>query len=131
MLTIGYLSKFPAAYRNRESSVKFVTFNEIKADKISDEIINIKSKTDKYIQEVEIYDKTIHLNSKCKIFCSCESFKFEFANSLFRQESLLHPTEFIRSVISRPKKTNQFNIVSPCKHIIALLRTITRMKIPV
>ncbi len=129
MLTVGFFSKFPSAYKDREESIKSVVFNNITPTINENGTIFIKSSTNKYTQEMEIKDETIHLNSPCKIFCSCESFKFEFANAVFKSGSLLKSIEFIRSIVSRPKEKNQFNIPSGCKHIIALSRQILKLKI--
>lgn len=129
MLTVGFFSKFPSAYKDREKSIKSVVFNNITPIVNENGTIFIKSSTDRYTQEVEIQDENIHLNSPCKIFCSCESFKYEFANAVFKSGSLLKSIEFIRSIVSRPKEKNQFNIPSGCKHIVALCRQILKLKI--
>jgi len=129
MLSLGYFSKWPAAYKDREKSIKDVVFNKISPPLIEDDKIIIVSSTDKYTQEIIIQGETIHLNSPCKVFCSCESFKFEFANAVFRAGSLTKSIEFVRSIISRPKQKNEYNIASGCKHIIALSRQIIKIKI--
>jgi len=104
MLTLGYFSKFPAAYKDREKSVKNVIFTNIQRDVTDDGKIIIHARTDKYQQEMEIQDNTIHLKSPVKVFCSCESFKFEFSHAIFRAGSLLNAIHFIRSIIQRPKE---------------------------
>ena len=129
MLTLGYFSKWPAAYKDREKSVNTVFFNKISPPLIQDNIITIVSSTNKYTQEIIIHNDIIHLNSPCKVFCSCESFKFEFANAVFRSGSLTKSLDFIRSIVSRPKIKNEFNIPSGCKHIIALVRQVLKFKI--
>lgn len=129
MLTLGYFSKFPAAYKEREKSVQDVVFNKISPITKEDKTIFIVSSTGKYTQEIMIQDETIHLNSPCKVFCTCESFKYEFANSVFRSGSLLKPIEFVRSIIKRPKEKNEFNIASGCKHIVALARQVIKIKL--
>lgn len=129
MLTLGYFGKFPAAYKNREKSVKDVVFTKIVVNPDTDKNINIDSSTGKYSQQIIIYDETIHLNSPCKVYCSCESFKFEFANAVFRAGSLNSPLEFVRSIIKRPKEKNEFNIASGCKHLVALSRQALKIKI--
>jgi len=126
-LTLGYFSKFPAAYKDREKSIGEVRFNNIHQNIIKDKII-IHANTDKYQQEMEIQDEILHLNSPVKVFCTCESFKYEFANAVFRAGSLLKATSFVRSIISRPKEKNQYNVPSGCKHIVALARQIIKMK---
>ncbi len=129
MLTLGYFSKFPSAYKEREKSVQDVVFNKISPITKEDKTIFIVSSTGKYTQEIMIQDETIHLNSPCKVFCTCESFKYEFANSVFRSGSLLKPIEFVRSIIKRPKEKNEFNIASGCKHIVALVRQVIKIKL--
>ena len=129
MLTLGYFAKWPSQYKEREKLVKGVIFNNITPTVNENGTIFIKSSTDKYIQEVEVRDEIIHLNSECKVFCSCESFKYEFANAVFKSGSLLKPIEFIRSIVKRPKEKNQYNIPSGCKHIVALCRQILKLKI--
>lgn len=128
MLSLAYLSKWPSVYRDREKSIKDVLFINI-TPTVNEDNITIKSSTDKYTQEIVIYDNTIHLNSSCKIMCSCQSFQFEFANAVFKAGSLIHPIEFVRSIISRPKKKNEYNTPSGCKHIIALVRQVLKLKI--
>jgi hypothetical protein len=128
MLTIGYFSKFPSTYKDREKTIKTVVFTSI-IPTIKENKININSSTNKYSQEIEIQDETIHLNSPCRVFCSCESFKFEFANAVFRAGSLLKSIDFVRSIISRPKEKNEYNIASGCKHIVALARESMKIKI--
>jgi len=126
-LTLGYFSKFPAAYKDREKSIGEVRFNNIHQDIIKDKII-IHASTDKYQQEIEIQDEVIHLNSPVKVFCTCESFKYEFANAVFKAGSLLKSISFVRSIISRPKEKNQYNVPSGCKHIVALARQTIKIK---
>ena len=77
---------------------------------------------------MEIQDEIIHLNSPVKVFCTCESFKYEFANAVFRAGSLLKSVNFVRSIISRPKEKNQYNVPSGCKHIVALARQVIKIK---
>jgi hypothetical protein len=126
-LTLGYFSKFPAAYKDREKSIGEVRFNNIHQDIIKDKII-IHASTDKYQQEMEIQDEIIHLNSPVKVFCTCESLKYEFPNAVFRAGSLLKSVNFVRSIISRPKEKNQYNVPSGCKHIVALARQVIKIK---
>jgi hypothetical protein len=129
MLSLGYFSKWPAAYKEREKSTKDVIFNNISHTIKEDGSIYITSSTDKYSQEILIPNEQniqIQLNSPCKVFCTCESFKYEFANAVFRSGSLLKSLEFVRSIIKRPKEKNQYNIPSGCKHIVALSRYIIK-----
>ena len=128
-LTLGYFSKFPAAYKEREKLVNDVIFTEITYNKSEDQKILVNSRTNKYFQEMEIEGETINLHANVKVFCSCESFKYEFANSIFKSGSLKRPISFIRSIISRPKQKNEHNIPSGCKHIVALSRKIIKIKI--
>jgi len=127
MLTLGYFTKFPSRYRHREDSLKNVTFIDISKEVEEDGII-IRSNTGKYAQEIKIFDTAIRLKSPCKVYCSCESFKFEFAHPIFRSGSLLKPISFVRSIINRPRERNEFNIPSGCKHIVALARMAPKIK---
>ncbi len=129
MLTLGYFSKFPAKYKEREKLTKEVIFTNINTTITEKDTILINSSTNKYQQTMEIYDNNIHTNSPCKVFCNCESFKYEFANALFRAGSLLKPIEFVRSIIKRPKQKNEYNIASGCKHIVVLSRHVLKLKI--
>ena len=95
-LTLGYFSKFPAAYKEREKLVNDVIFTEITYNKSEDQKILVNSRTNKYFQEMEIEGETINLHANVKVFCSCESFKYEFANSIFKSGSLKRPISFIR-----------------------------------
>jgi hypothetical protein len=128
MLDIGYFSKFPAAYKDREKTVAEISFSNLDYEITKNNTILIKSSTGKYNQEIEIVSDVVSLKSPCKVFCSCESFKYEFVNSLFKSGSLLHSMSLVRSIISRPKQKNTHNIPSGCKHIVALTRKIIKLK---
>ena len=131
MLNLGYFTKFPAVYKDREATVKLVTFENVNYENTKDGNILIKSNTEKYNQEILLVldenNKSISLRTPCTVYCSCESFKYEFANSLFKNNSLINPINMIRSIISRPKKKNMHNIPSGCKHIIALSKQIIKL----
>lgn len=128
MLKLSHFTKFPSIYKNREKSVNDVIFTNMTAVVTDDKHVMIKSSTNKYIQEIEVFDDKITLNSLCKVYCNCESFKFEFANSIFRNGSLLHPMSFIRSIVKKPKEKNEYNTASGCKHIVALARASLKIK---
>ncbi len=130
MLTLAYFTKFPSKYKDREKFVNHVTLENIKAEIIDENKILITSNTKKgYRQEIELEDNKISLRSRCKVSCTCESFKFDFAHAVFRAGSLLNPISFIRSVVQRPKQRNQYDIPSGCKHIVALARAALKIKI--
>jgi hypothetical protein len=128
MLELGYFSKFPAIYRDREKTVNEISFTNIDYEITKNNTILIKSSTEKYDQEVEIVSDMISLKSPCKVYCTCESFKYEFANSLFKSGSLLKAISMVRSIVSRPKRKNPHNVPSGCKHIVALSRKIIKLK---
>ena len=128
MLKLGHFTRFPAVYKDREELVKKVILRNIKVTKTDSDTIRITSSTNKYDQEIEIFDKSVHLNSPCKVSCTCQSLIYEFANSLFKEDSLLNPLEFLKSVITRPKVKNVFNIPSGCKHIVALAKSAIKIK---
>ena len=130
MLTLAYFTKFPSSYKDREKFVNNVILENVKAEVINENKILITSTTKSgYRQEIELEDNKISLRSPCKVFCTCASFKFDFAHAVFRAGSLLKPISFIRSVIQRPKQRNQYDIPSGCKHIIALARAALKIKI--
>lgn len=129
MLTLGYFVKFPATYKDREKTTKDVVLKNISAVRESDDKIVVTSDTGKYEQIIEIYDSSINLKSSVKVSCTCESFKYEFAYSVFKDGSLTGPIHFIRSIMQRPKEKNKYNIASGCKHLVVLARQCIKTKI--
>jgi hypothetical protein len=128
MLTLGYFTKFPAIYKEREKLVPTVDLKNISVSQDEDKII-VTSNTGNYEQTIEIYDKTINLKSPVKVACTCESFKYEFAYSIYKDGSLIGALHFFRSIIQRPKEKNKYNIASGCKHLIALSRQCLKIKL--
>jgi len=128
LLTLNDFIRFPTAFKDREKLVDKIRLLSI-IPKKTEYGIEVKSRTDKYEQIIEIYDNKINLKSSVKVTCNCESFKFEFANAVFKAGSLINAIAFLRSIIKRPKEKNEFNIPSGCKHIIALARACLKIKI--
>ena len=127
MLTLNNFIRFPTAFKDREKLVDKVRFLQI--DPIKTEYgFNVKSRSERYEQEIEFHDDKISLRSPVKVSCNCESFKFEFANAIYKAGSLINAAQFIRSIIKRPKEKNEFNLQSGCKHIIALSRACLKIK---
>lgn len=127
MFTIGRLSRFPAKFKDREKTIQNIVKYNISQTETG--IIIVTSTTGQYEQKIEIYDNIIHMNSKCKFYCTCPSFKFEFAYSAFQQDALADPEKFLQSIAKKPKDKNQFGILSGCKHLVALARHCFKIKI--
>jgi hypothetical protein len=124
MIAFGNILHFPANYKNREKNLKNINLIEFEK-KYNDTEFKFIIKglivgKNRYTPEIEVYTATgIHITSPVKIFCNCDSFKFEFAYAVAKYDSLLHPENFI---LHRPKEKNQFVTASGCKHIIALAK---------
>ncbi len=128
-MTLGQFTRFPAKFRDREESINYVVLTNINYSVEEDKIVVTSQTESGYQQEIEILDNKISLRSPCKVYCDCESFKYEFSHAVFKQNSLLHPFKLLRSVISRPKIKNPYNIPSPCKHIARLAREALKIKL--
>jgi len=96
MLTLSYFTKFPSAFKEREKLVNGVQLVNIKAEYNSDDnkILITSNTMNGYQQEIEIEGDKITLRSHCKVSCTCDSFKYEFAHAIFRAGSLLKPIHF-------------------------------------
>ena len=125
MLTLSHFTKFPSAFKDREKLINKVELQNIRVthDDENTKIIITSNTKSGYQQEIEIEDDKISLRSHCKVFCTCESFKFEFSHAIFRNGSLLKPIDFIRSIVQRPKEKNKYDIPSPCKHLAKVKTT--------
>ena len=69
---------------------------------------------------IQIQMDTEHLaqNSKVKVYCNCENFKFQWAYVLYKHDALIAPQNF---VLLPPKQTNPNMNVGCCKHIKVFL----------
>lgn len=80
--------------------------------------INKKSK--------KAYNITIHMDtkemtpdSKVKVVCNCEDFKFRWAYVLWTKDALLNPRMF---QLTPPEKTNPDETMNACKHIHSFIK---------
>ncbi len=131
MMTLGQFTRFPAAFKKREQSVDSVKLENLQYNYDQEENkIKVTSNTSSgYRQELEILDDKITLRSPCKVHCDCESFRYEFAHAVFKHGGLLYPIEMLRSVVQHPRTKNQFDIPSPCKHLVKLARETLKIKL--
>lgn len=128
MIELKQLIRFPATFKEREKLVDQVKLTSIIPTK-TDYGFEIKSQTNKYKQIMEIHDSKISVKSPVKVSCDCESFKYEFCNAIYKAGSLVNAFSFLRSIISRPKEKNQYNVISGCKHLIKMSREVLKIKV--
>lgn len=119
MIQLKDIISFPAYYKKRNSTLKDVMINNIYMNKYENEYI-ITSTSTKYKQEISFIGNTLSKETPIKIFCNCESFKFEFAHSIFIRNSLRNSDNFDEDIMKRSKEKNIYNIPCGCKHIVAL-----------
>lgn len=131
MMTLGQFTRFPAAFKQREKSVADVKLQnfQYEYDQEENKIKVTSDTTTGYRQELEIFDDKVTLRSPCKVYCNCQSFQYEFAHAIFKYDSLLHAPKLLRSIVQRPKSKNQFDIPSPCKHLVKLARETLKIKL--
>lgn len=131
MLTLNQLMNFPGQFGHRQNSISKVKIHLLDVQD-SEKILIIggisnSQRNTQYAQKIEIQktDNKLTLQNQVRILCSCQSFKYEFAGSLLKINSLLE-SEFFEYMIQKhkPKKKNVFQTPSGCKHIIALARTL-------
>lgn len=134
MIELGKLTRFPAFFRYREKLVDSVELLNININQVEGEgILATSNSRSGHSQYIMIRDDKIGLKSLCKIYCTCESFKYDFAYALNKIDSLYIPSfidkmKMFRSTIKRPRERNVYNIPSPCKHIVKLARYLIRTK---
>ena len=58
-------------------------------------------------------------NSKVRVACTCDDFKFRWAYILYQRGALLHPNRF---VLEPPKITNPNMEINACKHIHTFIK---------
>ena len=123
---------FPSAYNDRNSSIlplKQITF--ITNVQILDNILKINGRVGNHAQTIELTKSKTLLNSEIKLFCDCESFRYEFYYTLLKHGAI--PKEYTtifenlnKSII--PKKKNVHGIISGCKHCISLCNEIQKQE---
>ena len=131
-ITFKMFLNFPAAYNERNITIPSLKTNTFIMDtKIDNNILTIIGKVGNHNQVFELSKSKTLLNSEVKLYCSCESFKYEFYYALLKHGAIpkqyTHIFESNNNLLS-PKKKNIHNIVSGCKHIISLANEINKQQ---
>ncbi len=121
MMRLRDIQQFPSFYSKRQQSIRQTQVSITQLDK-QENYVDINGQSKDYKQAIRIFSdvKSATLNTSVLIHCDCKSFQFEFANPVFRVESLLFPEKFDTELIKKPVEKNKYMIASGCKHIIAL-----------
>ncbi len=125
MVEFRQLLTFPGVYFKRMISVTNIKNIKINNIEKNNDNIKIMATVNKHDVEIHFHDTQIKQNTPVSVVCTCESFKFEFAYTMNQQTSLIGAKHFI---LDSPKKKNTNNIISGCKHIIALAIYIQKNK---
>lgn len=125
MISFRNILNFPSFYRDRQDSWRKINPSIIDVKKTESDI-TIVSMTGKYEQNIVIHDTKLAPNTRVTISCTCPSFNFEFANTLFKNQGLNRPEEFMKAIQKVAKEKNPYNIPSGCKHIIALANLVMK-----
>lgn len=128
MLVLRNLILLPSFYRDRIQKVKSVRLSNIVFQQQDEGILISCNANDKYTCNLFLFGKKININSKIKVNCDCESFKYEFAYTLNKHNALLDNEMFIKYITKPPRKKNRYLIPTACKHIIALSHDIFKRK---
>ena len=126
MLRLRDILQFPSFYSKRNLSVNKNIISITKVNK-EENSIEITGSSGKYNPKIQLLGGT-DLNNIVNIFCDCESFKFEFSSSVFKNGSLLNPDKFGKFLNTAPRKKNAYMIPSGCKHIISLAKLFIQQK---
>ena len=105
---------FPSVYKERNKEIKELQIFLIDV-KIVDNKIIIESNCNGYNQTIEFQKNIIKPSTHIKIFCSCSSFKYEFASVLKKYDSLYNDNLFVNKL---PKEKNPYRVICGCKHLI-------------
>lgn len=81
-------------------------------------IVVSKGSSKAYSIQVQMDTDTLQKNSKVKVFCNCDNFKFQWAYVLHKYNALIAPQNFI---LLPPKQTNPNQNIGCCKHIKVFL----------
>lgn len=128
MLRFSEILKFPISYSERNNKVDSTNW---KVDYVTknDKKIIFKGSNGSHTVIIEFISfnegKDINLTTPVKVFCDCESFKFEFAYACDKKEGLLNQSMFFPKP---PKEKNSFLIATGCKHIIGFAQFINKNK---
>ncbi len=122
-LTIKNFITIPAHYKDRIESIK----------KLKPKFLNIylfenypvlKYICNGYTLNFQLIGEEINEDSLIKFSCTCPSFNFEFANTLFNNDALFNPINFRKAISTVPKTKNKYNLVTGCKHSISCINDI-------
>jgi hypothetical protein len=122
-LTIKEFISIPAHYKDRIDSIKKLRPRLINIY-LFEEFPVIKYQCNNYTLNFQLIGKEVNEDNLIKLSCTCPSFNFEFANTLFVNNALFQPRNFYKAIQTIPKKKNKYNIVSGCKHSIACINDI-------
>ena len=132
MLKFNALLQFPPFYRSRYGTERTVDLRDIKSTEWEDDKFKIITfsciSNDKYETIIELIrskEKTINIrNCFVKVYCGCDSFKYEFSSLIENEGSLFKPVTFDKKYkssninINSNLKKNKYGIISPCKHLV-------------
>ena len=71
-----------------------------------------------YAIQIQMDTEKFSPNSRVKVYCNCDNFKFQWAYVLHKHDALIAPQNF---VLLPPKQTNPNMDVGCCKHIKVFL----------
>ena len=71
-----------------------------------------------YAIQIQMDTEYFAPNSRVKVYCNCDNFKFQWAYVLYKHNALIAPQNF---VLLPPKQTNPNMDVGCCKHIKVFL----------
>ena len=126
MLRFRNILNFPSFFRKRQNSVLTLGTMIKKVYRDDNDQLIIVGGVNKYSPTIQFGESDVDMNNTVKISCDCQSFNFEFARTLFDNNSLFQPENFQKAIRSVPKKKNAFMVESGCKHVIALARFINK-----
>lgn len=126
MLKLFNLINFPAFYKKRNEKLDDVSFTNII---VKNNAVIGKSNNHNCIIEFE--NNQIDKNSPIKVYCSCESFKYEFSRAVHFNDSLLNSESFGNFLMKKTTTKNIYSIPSGCKHLVKLARFIFQNKMKI
>lgn len=80
-------------------------------------VVNKKSNK-AYNIDMQMNTEQLTIDSKVKVCCSCEDFKFRWAFVLDKEGALLNPRNF---QLTPPVVTNPDEVMNACKHVHAFI----------
>ncbi len=125
MIKLSDIQRFPSAFSNRNQMISSLPITIKNISRGNDGIL-IFADINNHVTIIHIIDTLIKNNSPIRVTCDCESFKYEFSTLISKQNSLINPNDF--KVEKLPTKSNKYNVMSGCKHIIALGQYINNNK---